>query len=188
MGDTLATKVLQLHPFQVIPDPFRRVQLWGIPRRLLQVNPVSSAVTQVLFHYPAAVDGSPIPEHQQLSSNVPCQVLEETHHVGSTVGSLLRHQVQLAFPSDAAHRREVVSAQRGTNNRSLAYWGIGSDHSKQQIKTRLVYKDQRPLFLYRLFLIWGQRSCFHRSMASSFRWVARCIGFWRLQLPAFKMW
>ena len=81
MGDTVAAKVLQFHPFQVVPDPLAGVQLRRIARQLLQVNPASGTVTQVVLHHPAAVDGRPIPPHQQLSSNMACQMLQEPHHV-----------------------------------------------------------------------------------------------------------
>src|ERR671914_2548518 len=125
MGDTLAAKVLQLHPFQVVPDSFRWVQFWSIARKLLQVNPLGRTPSQVVLHPTAPVDRRPIPEHQQLPSNMPRQVLEETHHVGSSVGSLLHHQVELAFWSDAAHGRKVVSTQGSTDDRGLAHWSIG---------------------------------------------------------------
>jgi hypothetical protein len=72
MGDTVATKVLQLYPFQVAPDPLGWVQLRRLARQLLQVNPLSSIVTQILPDYPAPVDGSPIPQHQQLTSDMAC--------------------------------------------------------------------------------------------------------------------
>src|SRR5918992_2552781 len=187
MGDTLAANVLQLHPFQVVPDPFRWVQLWGIPWKLLQMNPASPTIAQVLFHYPATVDGSPIPEHQQLPSNMPGQVLEEPHHVSSPVGSLLHHQVQFAFWGNPTHGRQVVSAQGSTDGGGLAYRGVGTHLAGQQVETRLVHKDHRPPFCYRLFLIWGQRSSCQRRMVTSSRWVARCTGCWLLQPQAFKM-
>src|ERR671915_2499936 len=66
MRDALAAPILQFHPFQVVPDPLGWVQLWRVARQLLQVNPVSGTVTQILLDYPATVDGSPIPNHQQL--------------------------------------------------------------------------------------------------------------------------
>src|SRR5919106_4754084 len=187
VGNTLTTQVLQFHPFQVVPDSLSRIQLWCIPWELLQMNPVGRTLAQVLFHHPATVDGSPIPEHQQLASNVTHQVLQEPHYLCSAVGSLLHHQVQLAFRSNAAHGRKVLSAQGGTDNGSLTQGSVGAHLSRQQVEPRLVHKDQGPSFFYGLFLIWGQRSSFQRRMASSFRWVARWIGFWLLQPQAFKM-
>src|ERR671917_703777 len=185
--DALATPVLQFHPLQIVPNPLGWVQLWRIAGKLLQVNPVSSVSSQVLLYQPAAVDGSSIPQHQQLPHNMLPQVLEEPNHILPSVGPLLDHQVQLAFWGDTAHHRQVVSAQGSTNEGGLAHWGIGPHHPRQQVEPSLVHKDQSPALLYRLFLIWGQPSSFHRWMTASFRWVARCTGFWRLQPPAFKM-
>ena len=39
VGEALTTKVLQLHPFQVVPDPLGRVQFRRVAGELLQVNP-----------------------------------------------------------------------------------------------------------------------------------------------------
>ena len=44
MGDTWAAKVLQLHPLQVVPGPLSRIQLRGIARQLLQVNPADGTM------------------------------------------------------------------------------------------------------------------------------------------------
>jgi len=44
MGDTWAAKVLQLHPLQVVPGSLSRIQLRGIARQWLQVNPADCTV------------------------------------------------------------------------------------------------------------------------------------------------
>ena len=64
---------------------------------------------------------------------------------------------------------------------------IGAYLAGQQVEAGLVGKDHRSSFFYRLFLTWGQCSSFHRWIASSFLWVARCTGFWWLQPQAFRM-
>jgi hypothetical protein len=187
MGDALAAKVLQLHPFQVVPDAFRRVQLWCIPWELLQMNPLGRALAQVVLYCLTPVDGSTIPNDQQLPRNVLQQVLEESNYIRPSVSSLLHYQVQLAFWSNPTHSRQVVSAQGSTNDGGLAHWSVGAHLAGQQVEAGLVHKDHRPPSCYRLFLIWGQRSSFQHRMAASSRWVARCTGFWLLQPQAFKM-
>src|SRR5918999_3410713 len=101
----------------------------------------------------------------------------------TSISSLLHHQVEFAFRSNAAHGRQVVSAQGNTDNRGLAHGSVGAHLARQQVEPRLVGKDQRPSFCYRLFLIWGQRSSCHRWMIASFLWLARGIGFWLLHIP-----
>jgi hypothetical protein len=140
VGDALATLVLQLHPFQIVPDSLRWVQLWGIAGELLQMNPLGRPSAQVLLHCLAAVDGSPIPGNQQLPRDMPQQVPKEPDYILPAVGSLLYHQVQLAFRGDASHNRKMFSAQRSTNNGSLAHWGVGSYHPRQQVETGLVHE------------------------------------------------
>src|SRR5918992_35099 len=187
MGDALAAKILQFHPLQVVPDSLSWVQLRRIAGELLQMNPLGRPSAQVILHHSAAVDGGTIPQHQQLPSNMPTQVLEEPDYILSSVGPLLYHQVQLASQGDASHGRQVVSAQGGPDDGSLTHRSVGAHLARQQVEPRLVRKDHRPSFFYRLFLIWGQRSSFQRWMAASLRWLARCIGFWLLQPQAFKM-
>jgi hypothetical protein len=140
VGDALATPVLQFHPFQIVPDALSWVQLWGIAGELLQVNPLGCTSAQVLLHCLAAVDGSTIPDEQQLPSNMPQQVLEEPNYILPSVGSLLHHQIQLAFRSDASHSRKMFSAQRSTNDGGLAHWGVGSYYPRQQVETGLVHE------------------------------------------------
>jgi hypothetical protein len=122
MGDALAAKVLQLHPFQVVPDPFSRVQLWSMPWKLFQVSPPGPTSAQVALHRLTAMNGSAIPDDQQLSRNMPQQVLQEPDDIPSSVGPLLNRQVQLACWGDAAHSRKMVSSQRSTNNGGLPHF------------------------------------------------------------------
>jgi hypothetical protein len=131
MGDTWAAKVLQFHPFQVVPDSLGRVQLRRIAGKLLQVNPVGRASAQVVLHCFAPVDGSAIPDDQQLPSNMPPQVPKEPNYILPSVGFLLHHQVQLAPWGDTTQGRKVVSAQGSPNQWGLSDWGIGSYQARQ---------------------------------------------------------
>src|SRR5918999_6212556 len=69
--DALATPVLQVHPFQIVPDPLGWVQLWRIAGKLLQVNPAGCTLSQIFLHCLTTVDRSPIPDDQQLPRNMP---------------------------------------------------------------------------------------------------------------------
>jgi hypothetical protein len=39
-----AARVAQLHPFELLPDPLVRVQVWGIRLQALQIQPLRRAV------------------------------------------------------------------------------------------------------------------------------------------------
>jgi hypothetical protein len=131
LGDALATKVLQFHPLQIVPDALRWVQLRRIAWELLQLNPAGRTSTQLVLHCFAPLDGSTIPDDQQLPCNMPPQVPKEPNYILPLVGFLLYHQVQLAFRSNTTHGRKVVSAQGSPNQRGLPYWSIGSCQARQ---------------------------------------------------------
>jgi hypothetical protein len=67
-----------------------------------------------------------IPDDQQLASNIPQQVFEESNYILPSVGPLLHYQVQFAFWCNDAHSRKVVSAQGGADNGGLTHRGVGA--------------------------------------------------------------
>src|SRR5437016_10307148 len=89
--------VFQLDILQVVPDPFSRVQVWGIARQLLQIQPSSSTLCQESLDRLISMDRCPIPDHQHLAVDVPQQVFEETYHIYSLERSLLHRHQQLSL-------------------------------------------------------------------------------------------
>lgn len=68
----------------------------------------------------------------------------------------------------------------------MSPWGISSDGGRQQIKTGLIDKNYGASFALGFFLRTGHFSLPHCSIVVSLRWLARSIGFCRLQ-PIFSM-
>ena len=62
--------------------------------------------------------------------------------------------------------------------------GVGPDGAGQQVEAGLVDPDDGPAFLVGPRFSAGQRSVRQASIAASFRWLARWIGFWTLQPAA----
>jgi hypothetical protein len=56
----LATDVAQLATFQVVPDPFDRVEIRRIARKLLQMDALGSSPSQEVLDGLAAVNGGSI--------------------------------------------------------------------------------------------------------------------------------
>src|ERR687891_675150 len=183
----LTDDILQLHPFQVVPDPLIGVQLGGVGWQLLQMDSLTSRAGQKGFDLLAPVDGTAIPDDQQAHRDVSGQVPQETGRIPTTEGPVLYLGVQPAMGGDAADHRQMVPAERGPEKRGLAPGGIGPYHQGQQVTAGLVYEDDGSAFVPGLFFRAGQRSSFQRWMASSSRWLARFRGFWRLQLYCLRM-
>src|SRR5918999_6616119 len=183
----LTDNILQLHPLQVVPDPLTRVQLGGISGQLLQMDSLPSRAGQEGFDRLAAVDGAAIPDDQQPHRDVGGQLLQEPCRIYPLEGPVLDPSVQPAMGGDATNYRQMVSAEWYPEYWSLAPGRIGLNYQGQQVATRLVHEDDGPAFVPGLFFRAGQCSSFQRRMASSSRWLARCRGFWRLQLYCLRM-
>lgn len=178
------TNILELDAFEQIPDALLWIQLWGIGRQLFQMDPSCPAVAEIVFDRLAAMNGSSVPDHQQLARNLAGEQLQEANHIGAFVGVVLALHDDLSFGGDAAHGRKMIARQLHFQQRRLADRCIGSHHHGQQIKRRLIHKDYRPVFFRSLFFSAGHRSAFQAAMAASSRWLAFSMGFWRLYFTA----
>jgi len=187
LGKVPARQILELDPFEVAPNPFVGVQLRRISGQALQAEPRGCAVGQVFLHHVAAVDGRPVPEQQGLAAEVAPQMAQKPEHIGTPEGAALHLHIQLSLGGDTADGGKVIVGQPLPQHGGLPLRGEGADHRGQQVESRLVYEDDGALLLFCLFLSAGQRSTSQLRMASSFRWLARRAGFWRLHPHARKM-
>ena len=184
VGEAQAADVAQLDVLEVAPDALVRVQIGGVAGELFQADALSSAAREEVLDRLAAMDGSTIPEHQELAGDVAEQVLEEADDVGALVGVLLHQHQQPSLRGDAADDRQVVAAQRQPEDGRVPARGVGPDGPGQQVEAGLIDPDDGPAFLVGPLFRAGQRSVRHASIAASFRWLARWTGFWTLQPAA----
>jgi len=178
--------VPQVYPLQIPPEPFCRIQLRRIARQLLQLQALRPSVSQELFDRFSTVDRRSIPDHQQLALNLRQQMFQEDHDVHATICPLLTLGEHLSTHRDAADRRDVLVAQRDTQNRRLANRSVGAHHAGQEREARLIYPDNGSPVGCRPFFSAGQRCAYQAAIFASSRWVARRIGFCGLQRSAFR--
>ena len=74
----------------------------------------------------------------------------------------------------------MIARELFVQNGPLADRGVSAHYRWQQVEAGLVYEQDRPTFSYGPFLREGQRSSFQRFMTSSSGWLARRIGFCKL--------
>ena len=89
---------------------------------------------------------------------------------------------QSSIHGEASDGGEMITGQCDLQHRRLPGRGIGPHRHWQQIKSRLVYKDDGALFRFGLFFSSTERCSRHRLIAASSRWLARSTGFWQLYL------
>ena len=179
-----AADVAQLDVLEVAPDALVRVQVRGVAGELLQADALGGALGQEVLDRLTAMDGGAIPEHQEFAGDVAEQVLEEADDVRALVGLLLHQHQQSSRRGNTADDRQVVAAQRQPEDGRLPARGVGPDRAREEGEARFVDPDDGSALLVAPLFRAGQRSVRQASIASSFRWLARWIGFWTLQPAA----
>jgi hypothetical protein len=179
-----AADVTQLDVFEIGPDALVRVQVGSVAWQLFQADPLGASVGQEVLDGLAAMDRGAIPEHQELAGDMAEQLLQEADNVRALVRVVLDVQQQATVRGDAADDGQMIAAQRQAEDRRLAAWRIGADGAGEQLEAGLVDPDDGPSLLVSPLFRAGQRSVRHASIAASFRWLARWIGFWTLQPAA----
>jgi hypothetical protein len=87
LGEVLATDVAQLTALQLRPDPLDGIEIGRVAGELLQMDPLGRATGQEVLDGLAAVNGSPIPDDEELARDRAQEHAQETDHLGAVVGS-----------------------------------------------------------------------------------------------------
>src|ERR1041385_2891974 len=180
-SEIMATDVSQLNMLQVVPDPFVRVQVWGIRRQLLQIEPNSSTLCQESLDCSIPMDWRSIPDHQHLALDVAQQVFQEARYIYPIESPLLPCHQQLSLLSYPADYCQMIPRQWYMQDRCLSKRRISAHHSGQQVEASFVYPHDSLPSCSRFFLRAGQRLVYQAAIAASSRWVARRSGFCGLQ-------
>lgn len=184
LSEVLAADIAQLDALEVVPDALVRVQIWSVAGELFQADAAGTTLGQEVLDRLAAMDGSTIPDDQEFAGDVAEEMLEEADDVRALVRVLLDQHEQASLRRDAADDRQVVAAQREAEDGCLPAWGVGPDRAREEVEARFVDPDDGPAFLVGPLFRAGQRSVRQASIAASFRWLARSIGFCTLQPAA----
>jgi hypothetical protein len=176
-----AAKVAQLNVLEIVPDALIRIQVRGVARQLLQVEPRRRPLREEVLDGLSAMDRRPIPDHEQLARNLAQQVPQELDNLGAPKCALADLEEEPPLVGQAADDREMIAGTRHPEDRRLPPRGVGAHQARQQIEAGLVYPDNRSPLASGFAKRAGQRSLHHSWMAASLRWVARRIGFWTLQ-------
>jgi len=165
--------------FAVAPDVFHRVKFRRVSRQKLQMDlPILSGYK--VAHPATAVDGQPVPDDQQLGTNVPLEVFQKLDDLRSLDAPGEQSKVEVP-DRDPRHGRKALPVERILQDRSLATRSPSADPVRAFAQTALVHKNYGALLVQGLFFNSGQRTLFQRRMAGSSRWMARPVGRWQLQ-------
>lgn len=151
LGQMLTGEVLEFHSFEVVPDAFVGIHLRSIGGQSLQLEPRGCAGSQKVLDHVAAMDGSSVPEYQELSLEVAVQVAEEPDHLRASERGLLHLHVQLSLGCDPTDSGEVIVGPPLPQHWGLPTRGEGPYHGGQQVEARFVYEDDSASLLLGFF-------------------------------------
>lgn len=182
----LHTKVFQFASLEQIPYPFLRIQFRRIPWQALQMNAFGSPCAQKVFDDMTAMNRSPIPNDQQFARDFAQKQLQKAYDISPFVRMILDLHEQSSRERQPSHCRKVIASQWNGQDGGLTHWRIRAYSHRQQVKRRLVYKDDGTLFFLRLFFNSATRCSRQVWIAWASRWLARLSGFWTLCLIALR--
>lgn len=182
----LNTKVFEFTSLEQVPDPLLRIQLRRITRQAFQVKAFGSPCTQKVFDHLRAMNGSAIPDDQQVARDLAQKQVQKAHDIWPFVRMVLQAHEQPPIGRQATDRRKMVTGQPHRQDRRVSNRRIGPYSHGQEVKRRLVYKDDGTLFLFRLFFNSATRCSRQVWIACASLWLARLSGFWTLCLMALR--
>lgn len=190
MSKVLTSKVTQKRTaLQQAPHSFSGVQLRSIGRQPHQLDAFSRTFLKKGPNLLASMNTRTIPDNAHLTLDTPKQVSQESHYAAAVERLFLGDQVQFSTKSDSSNRRQMLVAAATTlpKYRSLPTPCPSTHNMRQQIESGLVHEQDGAPLPQPLFLRVGHSSCFHRSIASPSRSLARRIGFCGVQPSLRKM-
>src|SRR5260370_16599568 len=146
------TNIHQLDALEQIPDAFLRIEFRSITRQAFEMDAFGSAFGQKVFDWLRAVNGSSIPDDQQVAWDGAGEQLQEANHIWAFVGMVLGLHTQLSFQGNRTNCREMVMGQRDLQDRRLADGSRGIYRHWQQVEPRLIYDHHATFFVCGLFL------------------------------------
>ena len=175
----LRAKIGQLMLFAVAPDVLHRVKFRRISGQKLQLDG-SALLGDKLPHQSAPMSRQAIPNDGQGTADVPLKMFQELDDLRRLDASWEKAEIEVP-DGYAGDGRQAFPVERKLQHRCLATRGPSANSVRSLAQTALVHKHYGSALLERFFFSSGQRTCFHRWMAGSSRWVARPTGRWQLQ-------
>ena len=157
----------------ISPDVFDRIQFRCIGWQTLQMD-VAVLLSDVFPDQSAAVRGQSIPDDCKPAANVLLEVFQKLEHLRGLDAAGEESEVEIPN-GDACHGRKTLPVEGILQHRSLAPRRPGPDPMWPLAQSAFVHKNYGSALLERFFLISGQRTRFHCSMAASFRSSARPV-------------
>jgi len=141
----------QISEFQIAPNPFGRVKVRGIAWQLLQVDTLGRSICQVGFNDLGVMRWNTVPDNQEQTRDHAQQLAKKENDFSARNRVRINRQKQLTLGRDRPDERKMLVGQKLLQDRGLAAGRIRTHDHRQQIHSRLIYKDDRASFFDRFF-------------------------------------
>ena len=177
LPERLADQILEFAPLEQVPEPIRGIEVRGIGRQALHLEPLAGLGLEEGFDRLGVMDRGTVPEDEQLAGNMVEEMAQEAHD-GRTADRFIVHATEHpTVLGDGSNQGEMVVTEGGAQDRGLPARRPGPHQGGQQIHPGFIYPDDRATVCFGLFLSAGQRSSHQAWIAAWSRWLARWTGF-----------
>jgi len=140
------------------------------------MDPLGRATGQELFDGLPTMNGRPIPNDEELARDLAQEQAQEANHLGAVVRPRLGLQEETPITAQRPNRRPVIPREGDAQDWGLSTPGPGPHVMGEEVEPGLIYPDDAPVLVGRLFLSAGQRCSHQPPMAAWSRCIARSTG------------
>lgn len=174
------SKVGELHPLEVAPEPFVRVQFGSMSGEVLDTESGAMLLEEVT-HESGPMSVEVIPDENDGAVDVPQEVAQENEHLGCGDGAGADEDKEPCVGTHSRDGRELRPGIPVDEDRGLAVGRPGPYPGRHQPERRFVGENPRGPTPLGFFLIRGHSTATQWRMAPSSRSEARLVGRWHDQ-------
>ena len=175
----LGDEVGNLMAFEVAPHIFHRIEFGSVGGQPFQGDPAPGGSDKV-SHQDTAMDGRSIPQDENLSGNMPHQVLEKDNDLGTLEAAGIKLKVE-SPKSQSPNDGKALPIEGFLQERSLPARSPSPSPAGARAQAAFINEDDGLPLAAGFFFRAGHSTCFQRRMAFSSRSTARRSGRWQLK-------
>ena len=115
------------------------------------MDPLGGPTGQKVFDRLAAMDGSSIPDNEELARELAPQDAQQPHHIAAVLGRRLRWHHQALVGGEGCDRRALIACQGNPHDRGLPVPRPRADVMGKQVQPRLITPHDHSLLVVGFF-------------------------------------
>jgi hypothetical protein len=165
--------------FEMAPHVFHRIEFGRIGRQAMDLQTPFCAGNEA-FDQGTAMNGRAVPQDENLSGNMPQEVLQKENDLGALDAAGIKLKVE-APKRQSANEGKALPIEGFLQKRGLPAWRPSASPAGARAQAAFVDEDDSLPLAAGFFFRAGHSTCFQRRMAFSSRSTARRSGRWQLK-------